>query len=159
MGQSAGKAGDDAKRLDAEPDRPVLADRQGPFPIHQHAVQLRVRFQETDAQGHCHHATYPNYFEVARLEMLRQAGLQYRDLEESGTNLVVTDLHCQYFAPALYDDLLTVTIRVTKTKGVRIHHEYEIHRDETLIVKGSTVVAAVDADGNVKRLPNWLKLG
>ena len=92
-------------------------------------------------------------------EMLRAAGYSYRELEESGIMLVVSEVTCQFFAPACYDDLLNVKTSVVSSKGVRIRHAYEITRDEDLIASGSTVVAAVGKDGKVKRLPKWLKLG
>lgn len=129
------------------------------FPLREHEHSIRVRYQETDAQGHVHHTTYVNYFEIGRIEMLRAAGYSYRALEDQGVMLVVSEVNCQFFAPARYDDLLTLKTRVVSAKGVRIRHEYEILRDETLMARGSTVVAAVGKDGKVKRLPHWLKLG
>lgn len=121
-------------------------------------MELRVRYQETDAQGRVHHSNYLNYFEVARTEMLRQSGRSYRDLESSGVMLVVTSAKCNYFRGALYDELLTINTRVTKAKGVRITHHYRISSGEELVAEGETVVAAIDPNGNVVRLPNWLRL-
>ncbi len=120
-------------------------------------MQIRVRYQETDAQGRVHHSNFTNYFEVARVEMLRASGKTYRDLEAEGLLLVVVKLTCQYHRPANYDDLLTLKTRVTKARGVRITHQYEIFRDQELLVEGETVVAAVDRSGEVVRLPNWLR--
>ena len=124
----------------------------------EHEIQIRVRYQETDAQGRVHHSNYLNYFEVARVEMLRQSGRTYRDLESDGIMLVVSSATCDYFRGALYDELLTVKTRVTKAKGVRINHEYEILSGDELIAKGETVVAAIDTSGKVVRLPQWLRL-
>ncbi len=137
----------------------MTAAKSTSFPITEHEHSIRVRFQETDAQGHAHHTTYINYFEIARIEMLRAAGHSYRQLEESGIMLVVTEVNCQFFVPAKYDDLLKVVTRVVSAKGVRIRHEYEITLNETVVARGNTVVAAVGKDGKVKRLPNWLRLG
>ena len=58
----------------------------------EHEIQVRVRYQETDAQGRVHHSNYMNYFEVARVEMLRQSGISYRELEESGVMLGVASI-------------------------------------------------------------------
>jgi len=129
------------------------------FPLLEHDHPIRVRYQETDAQGHVHHTTFINYFEIGRVEMLRAAGFSYRELEEDGILLVVSEVNCQFFAPARYDDLLNLKTRVISSRGVRIRHEYEITRGDTLIAQGSTVVASIGKDGKVKRLPNWLKLG
>ena len=129
------------------------------FSLPEHEIEIRVRYQETDAQGHVHHTTYINYFEIARIEMLRAAGYSYRALEDEGLMLVVTEVHCEYFAPARYDDLLSVQTKVVRARGVRIRHEYIIKRGDQLVARGWTVVAAVGKDGQVKRLPAWLRMG
>ena len=123
-----------------------------------HETEVRVRFQETDAQGRVHHANYINYFEIGRVEMLRASGRTYRQLEESGVMLVVTDVQCKYFLAAVYDDLLTIKTTVERAKGVRIQHRYQIMRGEELMVEGWTTVACVDRSGKVARLPDWLRL-
>ena len=124
----------------------------------QHETTIRVRYQETDAQGHVHHANYINYFEIGRVEMLRDGGISYREFEESGLMLVIVNLKCDYFKPAVYDDLLKLRTSVVKAKGVRIQHSYEIFRDDDLIVKGETIVACVDHKGKPKALPIWLRM-
>jgi acyl-CoA thioester hydrolase len=131
-----------------------------PLPIvpREHEIQIRVRYQETDGQGRVHHTNYINYFEVARVEMLRASGKNYRELESEGIMLVVTKVNCEYFRGALYDDLLTIKTTVTKAKGVRIHHHYEVYSEDELVARGDTVVAAVDPTGKVTRLPDWLQI-
>ena len=120
--------------------------------------QLRVRYRETDAQGRVHHSNYLNYFEIARVEMLRASGRNYKDLETEGIFLVVTQVMCNYLRGAVFDDLLTIKVRVAHAKKVRITHEYEILLEGELIATGSTVVAAMSADGKATRLPDWLRL-
>ena len=122
-----------------------------------HETMIRVRYQETDAQGRVHHANFINYFEIGRVEMLRASGVSYRQLEASGIMLVVAHLECDFFGPAEYDDLLRLKTTILRARGARIHHQYEIFRDEELIVRGKTVVASVDREGNVVRLPRWLR--
>ena len=124
----------------------------------EHEMQIRVRYQETDAQGRVHHSNYINYFEVARVEMLRQSGISYRMLEDSGVMLVVVSINCSYIKGAMADDLLTIKTTLTRAKGVRIHHHYEISLDQEPVATGDSVVAAVDASGKVVRLPKWLQL-
>lgn len=124
----------------------------------EHQTEIRVRYQETDAQGRVHHANYVKYFEIGRVEMLRASGVTYRELEETGLMLVVVDLKCQFFAGARYDDLLLLTTRIKRSRGVRIQHTYDLTLDGELIVSGETTVAAVDPEGNVIRLPQWLRL-
>lgn len=125
--------------------------------LREHHLEIRVRYQETDGQGRLHHANFLNYFEVARVDMLRASGISYRDLEQTGTMLVVAELQCQYHQAAFFDDLLTVEIHLEEVKGVRIRHRYRVSRGATLLATGHTVVAAVNRDGKVVRLPQWLR--
>ncbi len=124
--------------------------------LREHEIEIRVRYQETDAQGRVHHATYINYFEIGRVEFLRAAGYSYRQLEADGIYLVVAEVSCNFFRGAMYDDLLQLKTSVTRAKGVRIRHEYELTLDGETVVTGHTVVASVSPDGKVKRLPPWL---
>lgn len=121
-----------------------------------HEITIRVRYQETDAQARVHHANYITYFEQGRVELLRAAGFSYKRLEEEGILLVVSEVECRYYLPAEYDDLLRLVTTTIKAKGARIEHQYQLYRDEQLIVEGRSVVACVDRTGRVRRLPSWL---
>lgn len=127
-------------------------------PLLKSQIPLRVRYQETDAQGRVHHAVYINYFECARVEMLRQGGISYRDLEDQGILLVVTEASCRYFGGAVFDDLLQVSVETVRAKGTRIEHHYQIHRGEDLLVSGRTVVACINREGRPQPLPEFLRL-
>jgi acyl-CoA thioester hydrolase len=127
----------------------------------EHQLEIRVRYNETDGQGRVHHAQYLNFFERGRVELLRSLGHNYRDVEESGLMLVVTEMNVRYLGAAVFDDLLTLTTRVVKAKGVRIEHSYEIVRPQepqvVKIVTASSVIACIDRQGNVRRLPDYLR--
>lgn len=125
--------------------------------LREHRLEFRVRYQETDGQGRVHHANYPSWFEQGRVELLRAAGHNYRDLEEQGILLVVAELNIQYFQPALFDDLLALTTTTVRAKGARIEHAYRVERGATLLARGQSVVACIDRTGRVKRLPDWLR--
>ena len=125
--------------------------------IPSHQIQIRVRYQETDGQRRVHHANYLNYFEVARTEMLRACGVTYRDLEDAGVFLVVSEATCSYKAPADYDDLLTIRTWIEKAGGASLRHGYEVVRDTTILARGTTVVVCVDREGKVQRMPDWLR--
>lgn len=124
--------------------------------MRQHELQIRVRYQETDAQGRVHHANYLTYFEMGRVEFLRAMGHSYRELEASGIMLVVSEMQVQYYLPACYDDLLTLETKSVKAKGARIEHEYRITRGDDLLVTGKSTIACISSDGRVRRLPDFL---
>ena len=107
----------------------------GPAPHHE--IQIRVRYQETDGQARVHHANYFTYFELGRTEFLRAIGHSYRDVEAAGLLLVVAEIGCEYFAPAAFDDLLTLRTTIVKAKGARIEHRYEVFRDGELSRAGA----------------------
>ena len=121
-----------------------------------HDTEVRVRYQETDGQQRVHHANFLTYFEIGRTEMLRGRGATYRQFEEAGLFLVVSEASCSYRAAAEYDDLLVVRTYVEKVGGASIEHDYEVIRDKTIIASGRTVVVCVDREGRVRRLPDWL---
>ncbi len=118
--------------------------------------KIRVRYQETDQMGVVYHANYLTYFEMARTEALRSLGKTYRDLEASGCFLVVNKVECSYKKPAKYDDLIVVRTFVEKVSHVKIEHRYEVYRNEELLATGRTVLAAVDGNGRIIRIPDWL---
>lgn len=120
---------------------------------HQHTIQFRVRYPETDAMGFVHHSRYLQYFEMGRVELLRSMGHSYADLERAGILFVVVRAEVRYKAPARYDDELSLTTRIVKQTHVRIDHAYELNRDQTLLAEGNTTIACVDRDGNLRQIP------
>ena len=119
-----------------------------------HEARLRVRYAETDQMGVVYHSNYIVWFEVGRVEMLRQLGFTYREMErQDGTNLAVAEVRCRFKAPALYDDLVLVRTRLLNVRDSLLHFGYDIVRDEdgTLLAEGETVHLVVDAD--FKRMP------
>ncbi|HNP96249.1 MAG TPA: thioesterase family protein [Cyclobacteriaceae bacterium] len=105
-------------------------------------TSVRVRYSETDQMGYVYYGNYAAYFEVARVESLRQLGMTYRELEEMGIMMPVLENKSKYIAPALYDDELKIVTTIREKPGVRIRFEYEIsnakgqliHQGETLLV-------------------------
>ena len=120
------------------------------------SYELRVRYQETDGQGIVHHGNYLTYFEKARIELLRNYGIKYREIEDSGLMLVVAEARVEYVQPALFDDLLNVSVRIKRIKGATIEHTYVITRGETEIVRGFTRIGCLSKERRIKRVPTWL---
>jgi acyl-CoA thioester hydrolase len=121
--------------------------------LNEYAIQIRVRYCETDAMGCLHHSQFFNYFEQGRTELLRADGGSYREIEEAGLFLVVVRLQCSYHAPARYDDLLTLVTRVENVSAVKIDHSYRLLRGDQLLASATSTLACVDRQGKVARLP------
>ncbi len=121
-----------------------------------HSQDLRVTYHETDGQRRVHHANYLNYFERGRVEMLRAAGISYKQLEDAGLLLVVVEMNVRYLAAAEFDDLLTLTTELVEIRKVRIRHRYTICLGDQVIVEADSVIACIDRGGNPKRLPPQL---
>ena len=119
----------------------------------EHTTEIRVRYCETDAMGYLHHGNYACYFEVARTELLREQGGCYRDLEAAGYFLVVAELQTKFRRPARYDDVLAITTTTAQVSPVKLVHEYRVHRGDELLTEGRTVLACVDSDGQIQRMP------
>lgn len=118
-------------------------------------TQIRVRYAETDRMGLLHHANYLVYFEQARTELLREAAMSYKQMEDEGFFLVLTKIEVKYKRPAKYDDVLTIRTTVARTTPVRIEHAYQVLRDGELLADGSSTLACVDRAGKLQALPEW----
>jgi len=119
-------------------------------------LEIRVRYQETDAMGVLHHANYFTYFEMGRTELLRTTGRTYREIEESGILMVIVKIGCNYKRPARYDDVLRLRTTTVRVGAAKIEHEYQMFRGEELLCEGHSTLACVDRDGKVTRVPEWL---
>jgi acyl-CoA thioester hydrolase len=89
--------------------------------------KLRVRYAETDQMGVVHHGNYPTFLEEARTAWLRNMGISYKKMEESGIGLPITSVSVNYKKSALYDDVLTIKTTLSKIPNVRLEFDYEIY--------------------------------
>jgi acyl-CoA thioester hydrolase len=118
-------------------------------------IELRVRYAETDRMGYSYYGNYAIYFEVARVETLRAAGITYKSLEDEGILLPVLEYNVKYILPAHYDDLLTIKTTIPEMPGVKIRFEYETHRNGQLLNKAWTDLVFVDkTTGRPRRCPD-----
>ncbi|MSR53938.1 MAG: acyl-CoA thioesterase [Gemmataceae bacterium] len=120
-------------------------------------TQIRVRYAETDRMGLLHHANYLVYFEQARTDLLRGQGLTYKDMEDQGFFLVITNVEVKFKSPARYDDVLTIRTTVSRTTPVRIEHAYHVSCDGRAVAEGKTTLACVDRAGKLQALPQWFQ--
>jgi acyl-CoA thioester hydrolase len=120
---------------------------------------LRVRYAETDAMGIVYHTNYIVWFEVGRGEYFRQKGGNYRDVEDGGLFLPVTEVDARFLASARYDDEVVVRTSVERLRSRTVTMYYEVLMKETgqVLVTGHTKHLCVDAEGNMRRLPGELR--
>jgi len=119
-------------------------------------TRLRVRYVETDQMGVVYHTNYLIWFEVGRVEFLRQLGFTYRDMErQDGCYIAVVDARCRYKVPARYDDQILVRTFFKNLRSSLIHFGYEILRepDMTLLAEGETTHIVTDAQMQRRELP------
>lgn len=121
-------------------------------------TKIRVRYGETDQMGYAYYGVYAQYYEVGRVEAIRQLGFSYKDVEEKGVLLPVSEFSVNYKKPAFYDDELTIkTIIKEKVTGVRIPFEYEVYNQKNeLLNTGKVTLICVDKKTNKPcKLPIW----
>lgn len=125
----------------------------------EHKSQIRVRYADTDMMGVVYHANYAIYFEVARTEMFREIDMPYAEMENNGIRLPVVDLHCKYFRPAKYDDLLTVTATMRELPGVRVKFDYLVeNQNGEKLCEGDTTLVFTDINtGRPVRMPLYVE--
>ena len=119
-------------------------------------TRLRVRYAETDNMGVVYHSNFAIWFEVGRVELMRELGLEYRAMEkEDNCHIPVVDLRVRYRAPALYDDEIVVRTRIANARQSLLHFTYEVLRagDQTLLATGETMHIIVDDNFQRRALP------
>jgi acyl-CoA thioester hydrolase len=119
-------------------------------------IRLRVRYAETDQMGMAYHANHFIWFEVGRVELLRQLGFSYRDMEHNDDcHIPVVDARCRYRVPVVYDDEIIVRTHLKNVRESLVHFGYELRRanDGRLLAKGETTHIAVNSDKKITAFP------
>jgi acyl-CoA thioester hydrolase len=119
-------------------------------------TRLRVRYAETDQMGVVYHSNHLIWFEVGRVELLRQLGFSYRDMErEDGCFIAVAEVKCRYRAPVYYDDEVVVRTRLRNVRESVVHFGYELIRADNgaLLAEGETTHIVTDSNMKVAALP------
>ena len=113
---------------------------------------VRVRYAETDKMGYAYYGNYAQYYEVGRVEALRQLGMSYKEMEDSGIMLPVYTCNFKYLKPALYDDLLLIKTTIKEIPRARITFDYEIYnQNNELLNEGSATLVFIDMKTNKPR--------
>jgi len=119
-------------------------------------TRLRVRYAETDQMGVVYHSNHLIWFEVGRVELMRQMGFLYRDMErEEGCFIAVAEVTCRYRAPVFYDEEVVVRTRLKRVRESVVVFSYELLRaeNETLLAEGETIHVVTDSNMKPAHLP------
>jgi acyl-CoA thioester hydrolase len=119
-------------------------------------ARVRVRYAETDQMGVVYHANYFVWFEVGRVEFIRQMGLDYKSMEQEEDALIaVVEANARYKAPARYDDELIVRTTLAGVRGPIVRFRYAVLRaaDEMLLCEGETMHVVVGRDMKMREMP------
>ena len=114
---------------------------------------VRVRYAETDKMGIVYHGNYFTWLEIARVHMLDELNYPYSTLEAQGYLLPVLEAHGKFIQPARFDDTVTLNLQIPERPRVKIHIDYRLYRDETLLMTGSTVHTFMSLAGQAIRPP------
>lgn len=117
-------------------------------------IQFRVRYAETDQMGFVYHGNYTQYLEMGRIEWLRNLGISYKKMEETGIMLPVINININYLKSAKYDDLLTLKTTLKKQPSVKIDFYYEIYNEKNeLITTANTTLVFINMKTNKPTKP------
>jgi acyl-CoA thioester hydrolase len=136
-------------------ERTLMARAKKKSPIHGE-TRLRVRYAETDQMSVVYHSHFIIWFEVGRVELLRQLGFIYRDMErQHDCHIAVVDVRCRYKAPARYDDEVIIRTQLKNVRDSLLHFTYEVVRaaDGAILADGETTHIVVDSNFNRVPLP------
>jgi acyl-CoA thioester hydrolase len=109
-------------------------------------LKLRIIYADTDAEGVVYYANYLKFFERGRMELLREMGMPAQGLrEEKGIVFAISRVECDYKAPAVLDDEITVVTEIIETTGATMIFKQEVLRGEKLLVSAKITAVAIDA--------------
>ena len=122
-------------------------------------TSVRVNYSETDQMGVVYHARYLVWLDVARCEHLRLSGMSYRELEQAGLRLAVSELAIRYRQPARYDDLIRIRCWIREVASRRVDFGYAVEHaeDQRLLATASTRLIALDIGMTLARLPERVR--
>ena len=121
-----------------------------------HETRLRVRYAETDQMGVVYHSNHLIWFEVGRVELMREMGFSYRDMErDDGRFIAVAEVTCRYRAPVFYDDEIVIRTRLKTVRESVVVFSYELVRADSraLVAEGETTHIVTDSKMKVAALP------
>ncbi len=107
--------------------------------------------------GVAYYSNYLVWFEIGRVELMRELGILYSEMEKKGLFLPVSESYCRYVAPSHFDDMLEVRCWVGEVRTRAVRFEYELVRDGSPVAKGHTIHVCTDRDASPMTLPGSLR--
>ena len=121
------------------------------------STDIEVRYAETDMMGIVHHASYLPWLEIARGNLLKERGISYSKLEESGILLPVVEIKMNYRRPATYDDIVTINSIIKERPFAKIRVDYELQKEDQIIADGYSIHAFMNQSGQPIKAPRFIK--
>jgi acyl-CoA thioester hydrolase len=124
-----------------------------------HRTTYRVIYGDTDTMGVVYHANYLRWFEIGRTELFRHLGMPYREIEDRGLMLPVSEVKCKYLTPARYDDVVAIetTLNTGFRAGMQFDYTIASQDDAVIHTTGYTRHAFINVQGKVVRPPSFIR--
>ena len=121
------------------------------------SVKTRVRYAESDQMGIAYYSNYFVWFETARTELFRECGIPYSEMEKEGLFLPASECHCNYSAPARYDEVLEIRCWITEVRTRAVRFQYEVLRGDAAIARGHTIHVCTDRNAKPRLIPSNIR--
>ena len=133
---------------------------RGGFVGSEHRFALTVFYEDTDTAGIVYHANYLRFFERARSDMLRVAGIDQRAAIEEGIGTyAVSEMAIKWRRPAKLDDDLLILSRVTQVRAASCAIHQRVMRGNELLAEAEVVAALLSPEGRPRRQPaEWVDI-
>ncbi len=121
-------------------------------------VEVRVLYSDVDQMRWANHGSYHRWFEIGRAEYMRKNGLPYKELEEMGYFMPVTELFCKFIKAIKYDDLIKIVSWPSIVKRASMRFQYEIlNEKDEVMATGFTHHVCLDGTGKIVKFPERLR--
>lgn len=107
-------------------------------------IAINVRYGETDGMAISYHPNYFKWFELGRVQLLKDINLDYKFIESQGLGLPVLEAYAQFIKPTIFDDHLMLETVMKRLPSAVLRLDYQLKREDTLVTKGYTTHAFMD---------------
>lgn len=120
-------------------------------------ITHRVAYSEVDKMGIVYHSIYLSWFEIARVEWMRQNGIIYKELEKNEIFLPVISIKCEYRLPVEYDDIVEVEVSPISFSSRKVTFQGKVLLKNKEAVTSEITLICVNKERKVIHLPESLK--